>query len=202
VKFGNFYATQSWHDMPDDRRVQITWMRGGRYKDMPFNQQYTVPAELTLHSTPDGPRLRMYPIEEFDSLRKKTCTWDDLTLKPDTNPLEDLKGDLFDVEVEFTPGAEAKTIFDFRGEKVIYDAKAQTLSSGNVRSPLKPVKGVVSLRVLLDRTSIEVFANDGRLYMPRCITPKDDNLSLGATCDKGQVKVRSLHVHELKSAWE
>ncbi|MDP7286619.1 MAG: GH32 C-terminal domain-containing protein, partial [Phycisphaerae bacterium] len=201
VKFGNFYATQSWHNMPDDRRIQITWMRGGKYPGMPFNQQFTVPSELTLHSTPDGPRLRMYPIEEFDTLRKKTCMWDDIALKPDANPLEDLSGDLFDIEVEFTPGSEAKTIFDLRGEKVIYDAKAQTLSSGNVRSPLKPVKGVVSLRILLDRTSIEVFANDGRLYMPRCITPKDDNLSLGATCDKGQVKVSSLIVHELKSSW-
>jgi len=202
VKSGNFYATQSWHNMPDDRRIQITWMRGGRYSGMPFNQQFTVPSLLTLHSTPKGPRLRMNPIEELETLRKKTCTWDDITLTPDANPLDDIKGDLYDIEIEFTPGAEARTIIDLRGEKVIYDAKARTLSSGNVRSPLEAVDGAINLRILLDRTSLEVFANDGRLYIPRCITPKDDNLSLSATCGKGRVKVRSLWVHELKSAWE
>ena len=202
VKFGNFYATQSWHNMPDERRIQITWMRGGQYKGMPFNQQFTVASELTLHSSPDGPRLRMNPIKELETLRKKTDTWDDLTLKPDANPLEDLKGDLFDIEVEFTPGSDGQTIFDLRGRKVIYDAKTRILSIGKVHSPLESVKGAIRLRILLDRTSIEVFANDGRVYMPLCITAEDDNLSLSASCDQGEVKVRSLHVHELKSAWE
>jgi fructan beta-fructosidase len=202
VKFGNFYATQSWHNMPDDRRVQITWMRGGRYPGMPFNQQFTVPSQLTLHSTSEGPRLRMNPIKELETLRKKTHKWNGLTLKPDANPLADIKGDLFDVEVEFAPTAETQTVFDLRGQKVIYDAKTATLSSENVRSPLKPDKGLIRLRILLDRTSIEVYANDGRIYIPRCITTKDDNLSLTATCDTGEVKVRSLRVHELKSAWE
>ena len=202
VARGNFYATQTWHDAPKDRRVQITWMQGGRYPGMPFNQQYTVPSELTLHSTDAGPRLRMNPIEELETLRTKTHEWKDLTLKAGANPLADIKGDLFDVEVEFTPAAGTQTVFDLRGEKVIYDAEKQTLSCGNVRSPLKPLKGAIRLRILLDRTSIEVFANAGRVYIPRCILPKDDNRSLSASCSKGEVKASYLRVHELKSAWE
>ena len=202
VKYGNFYATQTWHNMPKDRRVQITWMRGGRYPGMPFNQQYTVPSELTLHSTDKGPRLRMNPIEELETLRAKTHKWTDLTLKAGANPLSAIKGDLFDVEVEFTPSAESVTVFDLRGEKVVYDAKAQTLSCGNVRSPLKPLKGKIYLRILLDRTSIEVYANGGRVYIPRCILPADTNRSLIASTAKGEVKASFLRVHELKSAWE
>ncbi|MBL7219192.1 MAG: glycoside hydrolase family 32 protein [Phycisphaerae bacterium] len=202
VKYGNFYATQTWHNMPKDRRVQITWMRGGRYPGMPFNQQYTVPSELALHSTDEGPRLRMNPIKELETLRTKTHKWADLTFKSGANPLADIKGDLFDVEVEFIPTAESQTVFDLRGEKVIYDAKAQTLSCGNVRSPLKPLKGKIYLRILLDRTSIEVYANNGRVYMPRCILPKDDNRSLSASTAKGEVKASFLRVHELKSSWE
>src|SRR5579871_2097633 len=37
----NFYAGQTYSDIPanDGRRIQIAWMSGGRYPEMPFNQQ-------------------------------------------------------------------------------------------------------------------------------------------------------------------
>jgi len=196
---GNFYATQSWHNVPNGRRVQITWMRGGRYPGMPFNQQMTIPVELTLHSTDEGPRLRMNPIEELETLRIKTHQWKDLTLKAGENPLDDIKGDLFDLEVEFAPGENSTTVFDLRGTKVVYDGR--TLSCGPLKTPLKPLNGVVRLRILLDRTSIEVFANDGRVYMPLCILPNKDDRSLKATCTKGEVTANYLRVHELRSSW-
>ncbi|NQU19950.1 MAG: glycoside hydrolase family 32 protein [Candidatus Nealsonbacteria bacterium] len=199
---GNFYATQSWHNMPQDRRVQITWMRGGKYPGMPFNGQFTLPAELTLHATDEGPRLRMNPIKELETLRAKTHQWTDLALKAGENPLAAIQGDLFDLEVEFEPAANTQTTFELRGHKVVYDAQAQTLSSGGIRTPLKPDAGVIHLRMLLDRTSIEVFGNHGRVYLPLCIIPKDDDRSLSATCGNGEVKASLLRVHELKSAWK
>jgi len=202
VRRGNYYATQTWHNAPDGRRIQITWMRGGRYPGMPFNQQMTIPVELTLHSTPEGPRMRMNPVEELESLRTKTHEWKNLVLKPGRNPLDGIEGDLFDVEVEFEPAADAETVLDLRGEKVVYHAGSHTLSCGNVRTPLKPRKGTITLRILLDRTSIEVFGNHGRVYVPRCILPKDDNRSVSASCSKGEVKARFLRVHELTSAWK
>jgi len=199
---GNFYATQTWYNAPQDRRVQITWMRGGSYPGMPFNQQMTVPVELTLHSTDKGPRMRINPIKELDTLRAKTHGWKDLPLKAGENPLAGIKGDLFDVEVEFEPAADTETIFDLRGEKVVYNARDKTLSCGNLRTPLAPEKGLIQLRIMLDRTSIEVFGNNGRVYIPRCIIPKDDNRSVSASCGNGEVKASFLRVHELKSAWE
>jgi len=199
---GNYYATQTWYNAPKDRRVQITWMRGGGYPGMPFNQQFTIPVELTLHSTAEGPRMRMNPIKELETLRTKTHKWTDLTLKPAANPLAEIKGDLFDVEVEFKPAADTQAVFDLRGEKVVYDAKNKMLSCGRVRTTLKPVKGLIQLRILLDRTSIEVFGNSGRVYIPRRVLPKDDNRSLSASVAKGEVKASFLRVHELKSAWE
>lgn len=202
VVCGNFYATQSWHNVPRGRRVQITWMRGGKYPGMPFNQQMTIPVELTLHSTDEGPRLRMNPIKELETLRANTHQWTDLTLKPGQNPLARVRGDLFDVEVEFEPAANTRTTFDFRGHKVVYDAEAGTLSCGGVRTLLKPDNGVIHLRMLLDRTCIEVFGNRGRVYIPLCIVPKDDNRSLSASCGNGEVTASLLRVHELTSAWQ
>jgi len=198
----NFYATQSWHNAPDDRRVQITWMRGGKYPGMPFSQQMTFPCALTLHSTGEGPRMRMNPIPEIETLRTKTHEWKNLTLKPGDNPLSGLKGDLFDVEVEFVPAAGAEVEFDLRGTRVTYRSENQTLSCGKMQVPLKPVEDRIRLRILLDRTSVEVFGNDGRVCLPLCIVPPDDNHSLIATSAQGAVTVNHLRVHELKSAWE
>jgi sucrose-6-phosphate hydrolase SacC (GH32 family) len=56
--------------------------------------------------------------------------------------------------------------------------------------------------MLLDRTSIEVFGNQGRVYLPLCVLPDDDNRSLTASCGHGEVRAGYLHVHELKTAWE
>jgi sucrose-6-phosphate hydrolase SacC (GH32 family) len=169
---------------------------------MPFNQQMTAPVELTLHSTDEGPRLRMNPVKELETLRAKTHAWKDLTLKAGANPLSDIQGDLFDMEVEFEPAEDAETIFDLRGTKVVYNAKTKTLSCGSVKTPLKPEKGAIHLRILLDRTSIEVFGNKGRVYLPLCIIPENGNRSLAAFCSHGETKARFLRVHELKSAWE
>jgi len=202
VVCGNFYATQSWHDMPDDRRVQITWMRGGSYPDMPFNQQMTIPVELSLHSTDEGPRMRANPIKELESLRVKSHLSTNLVLKAGENPLAGIEGDLFDVEVVLEPAANTQTTFDLRGHKVVYDAQTQTLSSGGLRAALKPAGGRIHLRMLLDRTSVEVFGNLGQVYLPLCILPEEDNRSLSASSVGGEVRAAMLCVHELKSAWE
>jgi len=177
----------------------------GLFGDMPFNQQMTVPSELTLHSTFDGPCLRMNPITELETLRAKRHDLGTLTLKEGHNALEGIKIELLDLEVEFKPEAGSETIFDLRGIEVAYDADSQILSCGEhtkVRTKLTPVDGLIRLRVLLDRTSIEVYGNDGRVYIPLCVFPKEDNLSLGATCSKGEVKANYIRVYELKSAWE
>ena len=66
---GNFYASQIYSDAPDGRRVQIGWARGNDYPGMPFNQGMTVPVDLSLRRTADGPRLYAEPVPELRSLR-------------------------------------------------------------------------------------------------------------------------------------
>ena len=67
--YGNFYAAQTFSNAPANRRVQIGWGREVTFPGMPFNQQMTVPVELTLHSTSKAPRLRAEPVPEIAQLR-------------------------------------------------------------------------------------------------------------------------------------
>ena len=85
--------------------------------------------------------------------------------------------------------------------KVVYDSEAETLSSCGTLAHLTPVDGLIRLRILLDRTSIEVYGNDGRIYIPHVVFPDDGDRSLRATCSRGEVKANYLRVHELKSIW-
>ena len=78
VWYGNFYAAQTFSDTPDGRRIQIGWGNGIAFPGMPFNQQMTIPCELTLHSSAEGIRMFARPVAELASLRGKTQSWRDL----------------------------------------------------------------------------------------------------------------------------
>ena len=68
-----FYAAQTFSDIPvkDGRRIQIGWLQT-ETKGMPFNQGMSLPHELRLTQTPEGPRLTFTPVKELESLRKTT----------------------------------------------------------------------------------------------------------------------------------
>ena len=86
--------------------------------------------------------------------------------------------------------------------EVVYSADNSELRCLDKTAPLEPVGGIVKLRILVDRTSIEIFGNNGRIYMPVGIIHDDRNKSLGVFGRNGNTKIKSLVVHELVSSWE
>jgi fructan beta-fructosidase len=199
----NDYAAQTYSDIPaaDGRRIQIAWMVGGKYPDMPFNQQMTIPRELTLRTTPEGPRLHMMPVREIESLRVKKHAWTDLAIAPGSNPLEALEGELWDIEAEFEVDAAARLIFAARGEPIRYDAQKGELICLGRTTPMAPQDGRIKLRVLVDRTTIEIFAADGRYPICSCFLPDPTDRSLSLSIEAGKATAKSLTIHSLKSAW-
>jgi len=161
IWYGHFYASQTFSNVPDNRRIQIGWGNGITFPGGPFNQQMTVPCELTLRSTPEGVRMLARPAAELASLRGKTHQFDGLALKPGDHPLPGLTGDLFDVRAEAEVGDKGAFALNIAGTPVVYDAIKKTLACGDVTAPLAPAGQVVRLRILIDRGSIEVFGNGG-----------------------------------------
>lgn len=200
----NCYAAQSWSDIPasDGRRLQIAWMNGGKYPDMPFNQQMTVIRELTLRTTPAGVRLFINPAREIERLHTAKHSWSNLTLEAGDNPLKDVAAELVDIRMEIELGGARTIDLVLRGQAIGYDVAGKTLTYMKSTAPLEPVDGRIRLQVLVDRTSVEAFGNDGAVTIPECCLtePEDCGLSLKAT--GGQAKIVSMDVYELKSAWE
>jgi sucrose-6-phosphate hydrolase SacC (GH32 family) len=60
----------------------------------------------------------------------------------------------------------------------------------------------VSLRLLVDRVSIDIFGNGGRLYMPMGLIFPEEDKTLALAARGGSARVRALEVYALRSAWE
>ena len=204
LNHGNsFYASQTYTDIPpaDGRRILLPWGQMAS-PGMPFNQMIGLPVELTLGATDDGLRLSAYPVKELALLRIKSHPINPQPLNPGENPLAQVKGELFDVVADLAPGEAAEVGFNLRGVRVSYDAKKQELSCQGKKASLKPVDGKIQLRLLVDRTSIDIFGNHGRVYMPIGVIVPAENKSLEVYAKGDGAKINTLEVHDLKSAWE
>lgn len=199
----NFYATQSWGDIAGQpgRRVQIAWMRDGKYPDMPFNQQLTFPCDMTLRSFAEGLRICRLPVREIESIYEKKHAWKDTIVKPGENLLKGVSGELLDIQLQVDLAGAKEFGVKCRGEAVTYSAERRTLTCLGREAKVDTADGQVALRILVDRTSIEVFANDGKVSMSSCFLPDPEKAGLELFSDGGSPKILSMTVCELKSAW-
>jgi len=109
---------------------------------------------------------------------------------------------LFHIRAELKVGDVGQAGFVIRDIPVIYDVQKQQLSCQNKTAPLKPVEGKIQLELLVDRTSIEIFGNDGRVYIPIGVILTDNSKSLEIFTKGGNTEVQSLEIFELNSIWK
>lgn len=209
--YGSVYAGQCFSDAPDGRIIYMGWARGLNMPDMPFNQGFTLPIELTLHQTPDGIRLKGYPVAEVDSLRSgKLYSASDKTLKKGEKITFETDEELADIELLVTPAAGSeKVLLSFGDVKVGYNLKTgETLgllkSSKHNRNKGKREQaainladGKLSIRLVVDRSMCEVFFNDGEVY---ALQPKKEG-PIGKISLELEGKVNTFKMYSMKSIW-
>lgn len=200
---GNYYAVQTYSDIPeaDGRRIQIAWMRDGRYPQMPFNQQMSFPCEMTLRRFPEGLRICRQPVREIESLRGREHAWATTDLSAAETPLSGVSGDLYDIILDIAPGEAVEVGLEVKGEPIRYTAADGKLTCLNRSAEVGERRSRLGLRVLVDRTSIEVFADDGRVVMTSCFLPDPHDRSLAIYAIGGAATLHRLQVYELQSAW-
>ena len=118
-----------------------------------------------------------------------------------SDPVGEVEGELMHVRATLRPAGATKCGFVVRGTEVAYDVAGRKLTCLDKAAPLSPIDGTIRLELLVDRTSIEIFANDGEVYMPMGIVPPENNKSIRILAEGGPVKIESLEIHHLKSAW-
>jgi sucrose-6-phosphate hydrolase SacC (GH32 family) len=197
----NYYAVQTYSGLPDGRRVQIAWMNGGKYPGMPFNQQMSFPYELKLRRFGLSLKLCALPVREIESLYESQHHWNDFELKPGDNSLAGLLGELWDIDVEIAPGTAQTFGFRLRGRNITYHVEEKRLRNGEAAADLSVRDGCIRMRILVDRTSVELFGNDGEIVVPCCFLPGDSDQGLELFAEGGTARVASMDVRKLKSIW-
>jgi fructan beta-fructosidase len=171
----------------------------------------------------DGLRMVQVPIRELQPLRHEKLRLVNLTVAEANQKLRDsgVKGEVYEFEAELQQGNASEIGFRLRKGNIAetllgIDAAGQEIfvdrtHSGEVafskdfpgRFTAKlEKKPTVKLHVFVDRSSVEVFANDGeralsnRIYPP----PGSDGIELYAKGDGG--KIVSLTVWDLDSIWK
>lgn len=202
-----WYASQTFNDVPDGRRILMPWGRMLErdvpfHQGMPFNQMMGLPVELTLRNTDEGLRLRAVPVRELEVLRGKSHQISVQKISPGENPLAAVKGELLEVGTEIAVGEATGINFQIRGILVRYDVAKQELSCEGRIARLKPLGGKIHLRILVDRTSVDIFDNAGEVYLAngRAVAPDHHDLELAVR--GGTATIQSLQVFELRSAWK
>ena len=223
----DFYAGVSWNDVPrrDGRRVWLGWMSNWNYSSevptSPWRGAMTVPRALTLRRTPDGMRLVQTPVRELDALRAGRVRRFAGGSVAAANAWLGAQGALpalLDVELTFA-NADVAAPFDIRlatgtnEQSVVHvDPPRAELVVDRSRSgkttfhdkftlrhpaPLRIANGEVQVRMLLDASSLEVFAQHGETVLTDLVFPSVGPRRLLLEAGATAPRVRSIAIHPL-----
>ena len=194
-----FYAAQTFSDIPanDGRRIQIGWLQAPS-PGMPFNQCMSLPLELKLLSTSEGPRMSWQPVGLLgaDASAPVAPT---ISLQPGetksftkdtTRPLKIL--------AEFEPGTDSEVKFNINGVPITYSATKQELDINGHRASAPMRNGKQKLTMITDRTTLEVFASDGLTYVPMPMLWKDEPRGVSVSAGGQPLKSSSFSLTELR----
>lgn len=178
----DFYASQSWSDVPDGRRIWIGWATDLRYAHAmptyPARGLMTIPRTLALRREGKDWKLAQMPVREIEARRGAATRLRDVRLGETPTPLQ--LGETVDMMVTIDPrkaSQVALTLTDARGWATVIGYTPATrevwidrtrsgphfhdaFSDRNIAT-LPPGDGPVTLRLVVDRSIIELFAADG-----------------------------------------
>lgn len=213
------YAAVSFDNAPDGRRVMIAWMSNWQYANqvptVQFRSANAIARDVYLFRDKGVDYVGSRPVAEMTALRgdavvSKKATLGELSVKK----MFKTPSGAYEIDLAMAPqdGATVKLMLsNQKGEyvTVVYDGNMGTLSfdrrqgGDNKFSELfpavttAPVHGkLTSLRVFVDKSSVEVFGNDGRAVMTNLVFPSEPYNSLTLGSDK-KTAVSSLKVYPL-----
>jgi fructan beta-fructosidase len=223
------YAGVTWNDVPqeDGRRLFLGWMSNWQYaKIVPtvrWRSAMTIPRVLSLANIGGELYLAAKPVVELASLREKKLEYSNVLESADSvSGSVDLPGSQLELVADLErSGDQDSFAFEINndiGQRIILglDAQSNTFyidrtESGEVNfSKDFPGKHVgtrrstsreIKLTLLLDTSSIELFADDGTMVMTELFFPDAPFANLRIHAPQKGVSARSVEIYPLRSIW-
>ena len=181
IDFGlDFYAPQTF-ETKDGRRIMIGWMHSWENRIIPSDFKWcgmmTIPRELTIK---EGCLIQS-PIKEIENYYKNAVEYTDLAIEEEIS-LEGISGRTLDItididasnseefQIKFAKNQEYETLINYNPRKsiVTFD-RSYSGRYGDILHKrdmnVKENSGKVKLRLIIDKYSVEIFANDGEQVM-------------------------------------
>lgn len=222
------YAGVPWNGIPeeDGRAIFIGWMNNWIYANKiptsTWRGAMTVPREFKLsYDKESGVTLVQNPIQELTKLRNKKVAFQNKTINQHTNLLSGIQGDIFEIIAEITLNPDSQDVFSLTLRKGALDIVEMGYSyrdshvyidrtscgeafdenyPGIHKAPLKSKNGKLKLHIFLDRSSVELFANDGETVITDQIFPIEGSSGMELFA-VGKSNITRLEIYELKSIW-
>ncbi|OFY00436.1 MAG: hypothetical protein A2X05_07715 [Bacteroidetes bacterium GWE2_41_25] len=205
VDYGYIYATQTFKQSyeGDGPFIQLSFLRPGKQSEhkLTWSKQQSFPCELALKTINGELRLCRNPVNGIKQLRYDPHIWNKITVNPGDNPLKGIDGDLFEIIADIDPEKSSGFGFNIRGEKLEYSARDHLLTFRGNQAKLLPDGNKIRLRLIIDRSSVEVFANDGEVTFSNIFYPDPVNLNLVLYSIGGAIELTTLECYRLKSIW-
>ena len=225
----DYYAVRTYRDYDgaENRVVTMGWLGNWEYaQQVPTSWgkgALALPREITLQSFPGGLRIIQQPIPALTSLRGASVHVNDRTLG-DLTPLTEFQPtrNTYELEAEFAI-TDPQARFGLRlaiggtaGVSVGYDALTHTVFvdrrdpengtlipqfSKYLEAPLEPNDGRVRLRIFVDQSSLEVFAQDGQVSLSALMFPSAESLGIATFSERGTTQLVRLEAWPLESIW-
>jgi len=218
------YAGTTWSNEPNGKRIFIGWMNNWTYANSiptsTWRGAATLPREFRLVRTLEGIRLAQTPVAALENLRTLIGTWDNLTVSGE-HILDDIGGRTLEIIAEIEPNAADRWgLVVQRGENagthIVYNparsslliSRTDTIDSGYIPNftpafgaPLDLNGQPLRLRIFVDESSVEVFAQDGLISLTAqtFVDPAANGLAFFA--NNGDITVTHLEVYALESIW-
>ena len=220
---GDLMAPHSWAD-PSGRRVMIAWIAEGRTDEAQRASGWagvmSLPRVLSLS---DRGELRIEPVPEMDGLRRDHRRVTGKRIGAGSSVPLDVQGDCLEIEAEFeagdldrvgvavrsSPDGAERTVVSYSRPAgyLELDPGRSSLSSDAVgravqRGPLVlAANEPLRLRIFLDRSVVEVFANGRQCLTKRIYPSRRDSLGVSVFAQGREARLRRMDVWRMAAVW-
>ena len=217
------YATVTWSDAPDNRRIAIAWMSNWQYaNDVPTSQYrspnsvprdlslFTVDGETYLQSAPSPELLKLRDISKKRSFKVNgTRTIKDMIAGNEGAyeielTIENQHADVIGFRLYNDKGEEVDMQYDMKEKKFLMDRRKSGEVGFNENFPMltwttiESGKDELKLRLFVDKSSVEAFGDGGRFVMTNQVFPSEPYTHIDFYSKGGAYKVDSFVIYKLK----
>lgn len=216
------YATVTWSNAPDNRRIALAWMSNWQYaNDVPTSQYRSansIPRDLSLFTVDGETYLQSAPSPELQYLRgtsmKRSFSVSNLKTLKELIPsnegtyeielrLKNRNAEMLGIRLFNNQGEEVDMQYDMKEKRFSMDRRKSGNVGFNENFPMLTWTAIedkdeMTLRLYVDKSSIEAFGDGGRFAMTNLIFPSEPYNHISFYSKGGSFKVESFTMYSLK----